>query len=146
MAGGHSPPSHPHKSARHGALVCAIIVGVFVAVVVCAALLHGCTSAPPTTPTVPGGRAGVAATAPATQAAGHVTAVIISVHDGDTCTAYVTFDDPLLNAKGTVLRHVRIAGINAPELSTQAGKDARAIQTLTQRFVQIAFDPVRDFG
>lgn len=47
--------------------------------------------------------------------------VVDNVHDGD--TVYVKLD---VGFDLTVYARVRVNGINAPELSTQAGKDARA--------------------
>jgi len=46
---------------------------------------------------------------------------VIDVHDGDTMTLVID-----LGFNVTVKQHCRLKGINAPELSTQAGKDALA--------------------
>lgn len=48
-------------------------------------------------------------------------AVVLNVHDGDTMTAAI---DVGFNLTMTI--PLRIYGINAPELATQAGKDALA--------------------
>jgi micrococcal nuclease len=63
-----------------------------------------------------------------TQTFGPWPAVVLDVHDGDTMTLVIDLGFDL-----TIRMACRIHGINAPELRTQEGKDARAFAlTLVQ--------------
>jgi micrococcal nuclease len=75
---------------------------------------------------------------------------ILRCIDADTLVVSVAFTDPLLNITGEVVRHLRLFGVNAPELKTPEGKAAKAFVTeAVGKATRVTVEPVKasdDFG
>lgn len=75
---------------------------------------------------------------------------ILRVIDGDTLVVSVDVAVPLLAFEGTVTRHLRFFGVNAPEMKTPAGKAAKVfVEAAVAKAKRVEVEPVQasdDFG